>query len=252
MLNRFNSMMISMTATMLLVLAFVVINNSQADSTIPENTFTAYTETKLPELEYYNNYDELKADGKTAVIYPIFTQSAYDWGGFHDYYQGRCDSCTVTKLASTYERTFAASGNGFRILEFLGYQVLDDVDVDKNPSILSNYKKVIVLHNEFVTEAEFNALINHPNVIYLYPGSLTTKITANYNDNTIELVGEPQSTGYIKTGFGWESDNTQYFGDWDCKTWQFYKTTNGHMLNCYPETFLPDDGYEILKALKSI
>lgn len=254
MLSRFNSLMISMTATMFLVLALVVTNNSQADVYVPENTFTAYSETKLPELAYYDKYDELRANGNIAVIYPIFTQSAYDWGGFHDYYQGRCDACTNTRLANTYEKMFAASGNGFRILEFLGYQVIDDTDVDKNPEILNNYDKIIVLHNEFVTKAEFDAITHHSNVIYLYPGALTSEVTVNYDKNSISLIHEESKSArkYTKTGFNWKLDNSQYFNDWDCNTWQFYKVENGYMLDCYPETFLPNNGYKILEAIRNL
>lgn len=253
MLNRFNSVMISMTATMLLMLAFVVINNSQAEITVPENEFTAYTETKLPELEYYKNYDELRSDGKTAVVYPIFTQSAYDWGGFHDYYSGYCDSCTSTELHHAYERTFSASGNGFRILEFLGYQALDDTDIDKNPAILNQFDKVVLLHNEFVTKAEFDAIMRHPNVVYLYPNALTSQVIVDYDANSISLVRGPSyPTADTKSGFDWSYANPEQEINWDCTSWSFSKVNNGHMLNCYPETFLPNNGYDLLKALKAL
>src|SRR5574338_380730 len=252
MLNRFNTILISITSTMLLMLAFMVINNSQADTSVPEDSFSAYSETKLPELAYYDKYNDLKADGKTAVVYPIFTQSAYDWDGIHDYYTGHCDTCTTTKLATSYEKTFAASGNGFRILEFLGYQAIDDMDIKKNPSILNNYDRVIVLHNEFVTKTEFNAITHHQNVIYMYPGSLRSEITVNYGDNTITLTRGPGfPTSDTKTAFNWEP-NQQYFSDWECSSWKFYETENGHALNCYPETFLPSYGYEMLKTLKNL
>lgn len=253
MLNRFNGVMISMTATMLLMLAFVVINNSEVEVTVPENEFTAYTETKLPELDYYENYDELRSEGKTAVVYPIFTQSAYDWGGFHDYYSGYCDSCTSTRLHHVYEKTFSASGNGFRILEFLGYQVLDDTDIDKNPEILKQFDKVVLLHNEFVTKAEFDAIINHPNVVYLYPNALTSQITADYVSNSISLVrGQSYPTSDVQNGFDWNESNPEHEMNWDCSSWNFHKVSNGYMLNCYPETFLPNNGYEMLKALKTL
>lgn len=252
MLKRFNGIMISMTATMLLMLAFVVIN-SQADATIQEDSSSAYMVTKMPELQYYEKYDELQSDGKTAVVYPIFTQSAYDWNGFHDYYSGYCDSCTNVKLHQTYEKTFSASGNGFRILEFLGYQVIDDIDIDKNPSILSQFDKVILLHNEFVTKTEFDAITNHPKVVYLYPNALTSKVIVNYEDNSISLIRGPSfPTTDVKSGFDWKYVNSQYEKNWNCDSWNFYKIHNGYMLNCYPETFLPDNGYEILRKLKTL
>lgn len=253
MLSRFKGIMISVTATMLLMLAFMVVNNSKADSSIPEDSFTAYTETKLPELEYYTNYDDLRADGKTALVYPIFTQSAYDWKGFHDYYSGYCDSCTSVKLHQVYEKTFSASGNGFRILEFLGYQVIDDTDIDKNPAILEQFDKVVLLHNEFVTKAEFAAITKHPKVVYLYPDALSSQVSADYENNSVTLIRGPSyPTSDVKNGFDWNHINSQYEKDWDCDSWNFYEINNGYMLNCYPETFLPSDGYEMLKKLKAL
>lgn len=253
MLSRFNGMMISMTATMLLMLAFVVTNNSQAYTITPEDSSSAYMITKMPELEYYENYDHLRADGKSVVVYPILTQSAYDWGGFHDYYSGRCDTCTVISLHQTYQKTLSASGNGFRILEFLGYQVIDDLDIDKNPAILEQFDKVVLLHNEFVTKSEFDAITQHPNVAYLYPNALTSQVYVDYQSNSIELIRGPSyPTSDAVSGFDWEHVNSQYEKDWECHFWDFYKINNGYMLNCYPETFLPSNGHEMLKKLKEL
>ena len=239
---------------MLLVLAFVVVNGEYSNNVeVPEDSYSAYNISKMPELDYYETYEELKANEKVAVIYPIITQSAYDWNGFHDYYAGYCDSCLETKIHDSYEKTFSSSGNGFRILEFLGYQVIDDIDIDKNPTILDNYDKIILLHNEYVTKKEFDAIVNHPKVVYLYPNSLSSQVLIDYSKNTITLLRGP---GYpdtnIKNGFDWEYDNTQYFNDWNCNNWKFYTINNGYMLNCYPETFLPDHGYELLKTLKNL
>lgn len=243
-----------MTSTMLLVLAFVVVNGEYSNNVeIPEDSSSAYNISKMPELDYYDDYKDLKANEKVAVIYPIITQSAYDWNGFHDYYAGYCDSCLEAKMHDSYEKTFSASGNGFRILEFLGYQVIDDIDIDKNPAILDNYDKIILLHNEYVTKKEFDAIVNHPKVVYLYPNSLSSQVLIDYSKNTITLLRGP---GYpdtnIKNGFDWEYDNTQYFNDWNCDNWKFYTINNGYMLNCYPETFLPNYGYELLKTLKNL
>jgi hypothetical protein len=242
-----------MTSTMLLVLAFVVANGEYSNNVVPEDSSSAYNISKMPELNYYGVYEELKASEKTAVIYPIITQSAYDWNGFHDYYRGYCDSCLTTKLHTTYDRTYSASGNGFRVLEFLGYQVLDDIDIDTNPQILNDYDKVILLHNEFVTKKEFDAITNHSNVVYLYPNSLTSEVSIDYDSNTITLVRGPgYPTANIINGFDWKYDNTQFFHDWNCDSWEFYPIENGHMLNCYPDTFIPNNGYELLKKLKNL
>jgi hypothetical protein len=247
--------MISITATMLLVLAFSVTDahSFYNKKTIPQDSFSAYHGAKLPELKYYDNYEELRSTSNTVVIYPIFTQSAYDWGGIYNFYVHSCDTCITVEIQDFYEKFYTSSGNGFRILEFLGYEIIDDIDIDKNPEILKKYDKVILLHSEYVTRAEFEAITNHPNVVYLYPNALSSEITADYSSNTISLVrgpGYPEKS--IINGFDWEFDNSQYFDDWDCMDWEFYQVENGHMLNCYPETELPLYGYEIMRTLKTL
>lgn len=252
MISHFNAIMLSMTATMLLTLAFMTTNTVKSETT-PQDSFSAYTESKLPELNYYKEYEALHSDAKTAVIYPIFTQSAYDWKGIHDYYAGYCNSCTSTTISNIYEKSYSSSGNGFRILEFLGYQVIDDIDIDKNPEILAKYDKVILLHNEFVTKKEYEAITHHPKVIYLYPNSLNSEIKVDYSKNMITLVRGPDFPQKgIKNGFDWKYDDIKYFHDWDCTNWKFYDVQNGYMLNCYPETVLPDNGFGILKAIKNL
>lgn len=249
--HHLNAIIISITATMLLSLAFLS-THVHSEST-PIDSFSAYTQTKMPELDYYEDYDSLRSDGNVAVIYPIFTQSAYNWKGIHDYYAGYCSSCTNATISNIYEKSYSASGNGFRILEFLGYQVIDDIDVDKNPQILEKYDKIILLHNEFVTKKEYKAIMQHPKVIYLYPNSLNSEIKVDYTKNIITLVRGPDYPQKgIKNGFDWQDDNTQYFSDWDCLNWKFYEVQNGYMLNCYPETTLPNNGFNLLKAIKNL
>jgi hypothetical protein len=240
---------------MLLVLTYSVsgtdfVSNEQVEQS---DSFSKYHESKMPELDYYDDYEALRSTTKAVVVYPIFTQSAYEWGGFHDFYAGYCDSCLKITIQDYYEKTFASSGNGYRILEFLGYEVIDDIDLDKNPAILEKFDIVILLHNEFVTRAEFEAITNHPKVIYLYPHALSSEVKTNYSENTISLIRGP---GFpdddIINGFDWEFDNTEYFSDWSCMNWQFYEITNGYMLNCYPETELPHYGHNILKTIKTL
>lgn len=253
--SHFNAVLVSITATMLLGLALLLPTSSSVEyhKTIPQDQFSSYHGSKMPELQYYDYYENLHPSDKSVVVYPIFTQSAYEWKGFHDFYAGYCDDCLTTKIHDQYQRSIASSGNGFRILEFLGYEVIDDIDLDKNPDILTKYDRVILLHNEFVTQKEFDAIVQHPNVIFLYPNALSSKVSADYSTNTIKLIrgpGYPESN--IKNGFDWENNNSQYLYNWDCLNWKFYEIENGYMLNCYPETFLPLYGYEILKTIKTL
>ncbi len=143
-------------------------------------------------------------------------------------------------------------GNGAQILKLLNYNFLSDIDVDKNPDILKDFDKVILLHNEYVTKTEFDAITSHPNVIYLYPNALYAEITVNYEQNTITLLrghGFPEKS--IDNGFDWKFDNTRpYEFDRKCENWKFYEISNGKMLNCFPEEQLYKDA-SLLRSLKN-
>lgn len=196
-------------------------------------------------------YDQLiNNDEKTVVIYPIFTASAYNQPGFYNYYSGQCDSNCLTVPIKLILRA-EIGGNGAQILKLLNYKFLSDIDVDKNPDILKKFDKVILLHNEYVTQKEFDAITSHPKVIYLYPNALYAKIEVNYDQKTISLIrghGYPDKT--INNGFDWIYDNTHpYEYDIECDNWNFYDIPNGKMLNCYPDKLIYENS-TLLKKLK--
>ena len=198
-------------------------------------------------------YDELiNTDEKTIVIYPIFTAVAYNVPGFYNYYKGECDSECLTLSIKSILRA-EIGGNGAQILKLLNYKFLSDIDIDKNPEILENFDKVILLHNEYVTKRQFDAITSHPNVIYLYPNALYAEIEVNYDQNTITLIrGHGYPEKHIDNGFDWEFDNTRpYEFDLECDNWKFYEIDNGKMLNCFPERQLYEDN-SLLKILKEL
>lgn len=184
------------------------------------------------------NYDKVKSDKNTIVIYPTFTDSAYSEPGFYTYYRGECDEkCLTIKIQNNFVPQ--ANPNAVQVLKLLGYSFVTDVDVDKNPTILGKYKKVIILHNEYVTKKEFDAITSHPNVIYLYPNALHAEVKTDYTKNIITLIrGHNYPTKEIRNGFDWKLDNSQLEYDTECKKMQFYKINNGWMLNCYPENII--------------
>ena len=191
------------------------------------------------------------------VVYPYFTYAAYQPQGFYDYYRGDCDDCTTTKFAQPISQ-YTSSGKGHQALTLLGYNSITDVDIDKNPSILQQFDKVIMLHNEYVTRAMFDAITSHPNVIYLYPNALYAEIEVNYADQTITLIRghdyPPEDP--VSNGFDWPFDNTHpYEYDAICLDMEFYKISDGWMTTCYPENvFLAntDQLFTILKFLKDL
>ena len=147
----------------------------------------------------------VRKDSSTAVVvYPIFTQAAYGNGGFYDYYTGQCDTrCLTVKIPSKTYVGYVSSGMGFLMISSLNFDTLTDVDVDRNPAILKQYKRVIILHNEYVTKKEFDAITLHPNVIYLYPNSLYAEVKVNYATNQTSLVrGHSYPVKSLGNGFG--------------------------------------------------
>lgn len=222
------------------------------DEYIIDGNYQKYSRL-LFELDPNNKslYEELKnTDEKTIVIFPTFTATAYNSPGFYDYYNGLCDETCLSIPIVSILRT-EMGGNGAQILQLLNYNFLNDMDIDKNPEILTKFDKVILLHNEYVTKKQFDAITSHPNVIYLYPNALHAEVEVDYDSNTITLI---RGHGYADkyNGFDWEFDNTHpYEYDLDCNDWEFYEIPNGKMLNCFPEMQLYEDD-SLLRALKEI
>ena len=186
---------------------------------------------------------------KSVVIIPVLTSSAYSEKGFYAHYRGECNGCLTVKILDGIH-TLVDSSNGVKVLKSLGYGTITDIDIDKNPHILDQYDKVIVLHNEYVTQREFDAITGHKHVMYLYPNALYAKVTINYWNDTVTLVkghGYPDST--IRNGFDWKFDNSKFEYDRECKDWNFHEINNGIMLDCYPEGRLDYDMF-LLQAIK--
>lgn len=204
--------------------------------------------------ETYNEIGVFDQEDKPLVIIPTFTSSAYAPFGFYDYYNERCgEQCLTTKIVSEDKLDYKSSANGVKILNLLGYDSISDLELHKNPNILNDYKKIIVLHNEYVSKIMFDALTLHKNVVFLYPNALYAEIEIDIPNNQITLIrghGYPEST--IVNGFNWENENTHpYEFDNECNNFEFYKIPNGFMLNCYPEQAIWQNS-SLLKALKEL
>ncbi len=187
---------------------------------------------------------------KAVFVYPILTQAAYGNNGFYDYYEKKCDShCITVPIPQKIESTYSSSSKGATVLTLLYYPFITDIDIDKNPDILKKYDKVILLHSEYVTKKEFDAITNHPNVVYLYPNSLYAQVNVDYSKNTITLI---KGHGYqnVLNAFGWKYDNSKSEYNFNCDNWKFEKISNGKQLSCYPEYRILTDK-DLLNAIKN-
>ena len=216
-------------------------------------------------MDRYNEIAMWHDDSQRAVVvFPLFTATAYANGGFYDYYAGKCDSCTTTTI-KVPELLYTSSGNAIQAFDLLDYDVINDSILDQNPTILKKYDKVIILHNEYVTRAMFDAITSHPKVIYLYPNALYAEIDVNYKDNTITLIRghDYPLEDPVSNGFDWEFDNTHpYEYDNECQNMLLYpikdpRSNGGQhwMSNCYPDLvfYSNDEGaYNLLKIIKGL
>jgi len=233
-----------------------------------ENDFEMIDGEKIWRNVYYeldesklDTYQDLKNDKKSAVVFPIFTAAAYSEPGFYTFYRGECDGefhgmlfqdedCLTIKINEEYSPSFTSSGDGLQVLNLLNYDIITDITIHQNPEILSSYEKIILLHNEYVTSVEFDAIISHPNVIYLYPNALYAEIDFDEELWEISLVrghNYPEIT--ISNGFDWRFDNSLDEYDVACNNMKFSKIDNGWMLNCYPENIL-HKSKQLLKQIR--
>ena len=200
--------------------------------------------------------DELKPNTDVVVIFPIFTAAAYYPDGFYNYYSGSCDESCITNVSfKKFNFDYNESGITAQILYHVGYDFLTDAQVDKNPELLDNYETVILLHNEYVTKKEFNAISSHPNLIFLHPNALYAEIDVNHDENVMTLIrghGYPPDNP-IGNGFDYDIEKKfhKYENNSSCKDWKFIKIKNGFHLNCYPESVIIDQ-FEILKKMKEL
>ena len=162
----------------------------------------AFFELKQENTNLYEEIGLINQTQNTIVVIPTFTIIAYGEHGFYDYYKGECDkSCLEIPIRYDIEQKYQTSDAATKIFKLLDYQFITDIEIDKNPDLLKQYDKVILLHTEYVTQKVFDAIIHHPKVIYLYPNSLYAKIESNYDLNTITLIrGHNYPQQEIKNG----------------------------------------------------
>jgi len=202
-------------------------------------------------MDQYNEVALWNDPQSAVVVYPYFTYAAYQQQGFYNYFRGDCDDCTTTKFAQP-ESQYTSSGKAHQALTMLGYHSITDIEIDKNPGILQQFDKVIILHNEYVTRAMFDAITSHPNVIYLYPNALYAEIEVNYVDQTITLIrGHNYPEQEITNGFDWPFDNTHpYEYDNLCLDMEFYFIGEAWMANCYPENLFLVNTEQLVNILQ--
>lgn len=198
--------------------------------------------------------DEVKlfsnTDAHAIVIYPIFTQNAYKTECFYppkDHTYPYNINCSLKPFG--INGSYVTGLNGYLVLKQLNYSFIDDIAVDQHPEILQQYDKVILLHNEYMTQREFDAVKNHPHVLYLYPNSMYARVTVNYDKSMMTLDrGHSYPEAKILNGFGYVT-STEHEYDLNCKDYKWETRPNGIQPTCWPEFSLKSDR-NILQVIK--
>ena len=187
--------------------------------------------------------DKLKfTDKSVLVVAPLLTANAYRYQGFYDTFRGDCDeSCLSLQLDTKIRFGYTSSNNALVYFNNLGIPIIEDYTASLNPEIFSQYKKIIMLHNEYVTIEFYEAIINHPNVYFMYPNALYAEI--ELVDGVMTLIRghdfPPGAELCEGNGFCWEFENTrpdEY--DLECIDFEWRQIDNGYQLNCYPEVVI--------------
>ena len=191
-------------------------------------------------------------DNSVLVIMPLLTANAYKSGGFYDYYNGTCDEkCLTVDIDTDIRYKYTSSLNSVVRFASLSANRLSDYQVSQDPSVLYRFDTIVVLHSEYVPRNLFDALQEHPNVIYLYPNALYAQVEI-VDDKMTLIRGHGYPTPDIHNGFDWKYDNTHpHEYDTSCTDYEFYDIPNGKMLNCYPELFVKNNT-SIFKFIKDV
>ena len=111
------------------------------------------------------------------------------------------------------------------------------------------------MRSRCASQKEFEAITNHPKVIYLYPNSNYAQVKVDYGKNTVSLVRghEYPPDDPVSNGFNWKYEELNHPWEYntECKDWEFIKVDNGYMLDCYPELILSSDR-DLLKMIKNL
>jgi len=200
---------------------------------------------------------QLEYKGESVLILkPRLTEAAYSQNGFYEYYSGNCGKeCLSIQLEKGRDDKWGAYNKRLvAFLQFLGYPMMDDSEIHlrlvDDPNFLNQYKSLVLLHNEYVTNEIYQAVTNHANVVYLSPNALYAEVT--YENKKMTLIrGHNYPEKEVLNGFGWQDDNSPEEYDLECIIWEYRQVSNGHQLTCIPEIIFPEKP-QILLRMKEL
>jgi len=210
----------------------------------------------LDNIEY--SYDYLyKSTERIIVVYPSYTYWANEQNSLADI--GDEDWCYECESYTASHEQFAVTNGGYSDVGYsvgiIGYQyftyVTDYYLEHDNTSIkIEDYDKVILMRNVYTTDNFRNMVLNHTNVVYMFPDALTKEVITNSTYTKAPKHSNVTMT-YVKNieplhpmALEWADDNR-------CEDWEFIKVVNGYMMNCVPDIAIIDN-HDMIFAMRDI
>jgi hypothetical protein len=191
-------------------------------------------------IEY--SYDYLyNSTESTLVVYPSYTYWANEQNslvdiGDEDWCDG-CESYTAKHVQFTVTNGgFSDVGGSVGIIGDQYFAYVTDYYLDHNGTSIKmeDYDKVILMRNVYVTENFRNMVLNHTNVLYMFPDALTKKVITN--STYMKASGSSDITmTYVKDIKPLHPMSLEWADDNRCEDWEFIKVVNGYMMNCTPD-----------------
>ncbi|GEM_PF-5361667 len=198
-------------------------NATEEEDVIDQPTFGIGAQIALANQNVQNNCPSCS----TAIVKPVFTHSAYQKGAFYTFYdRHKNDTATqydlnmlTTKMVYGWGHSKGALVYFYPSIKNNTINVITDVEVHNND--ITQYNKLILLHNEYVTQPYYDNLRNfveRGGTLILFDGSpLYAEVSYDNVANTITLLlGHYWSFDGIQAeksvGERWEQENQEFIG----------------------------------------
>ena len=199
---------------------------------------------------YLNNATET-----ILMIYPSYTWVANEPNSLVDIgrlYDG-CESHTASHsiFASKSGGVSDVGGSIGRIgSEY--FTVVSDYYLEHDTASINiqDFDKVILMRNSYVTDNFRNMVLNHDNVVYMFPDVFTHEVTTNSTYTKAPSASNINMT-YVGEYEPLHPDAINWADDNRCNEWKFVKVINGYMMNCVPDVAIINN-HDMLIAMRDI
>ena len=200
-----------------------VINTPEREDVVDQSLLGIGAQIALANQNVQNNCPSCS----TAIVKPIFTHSAYQKGAFYTFYDHHTNDDTTqydltmltTQVLNGWGQSRGALVHFYPLINNNTINVITDIDVHNND--ITQYNKLILLHNEYVTQQYYDNLRNFVErggtLILFDANSLYAEVLYDNVANTITLrLGHSWSFDGTRAEKSvaerWEQENQEFIG----------------------------------------